>query len=153
MNQINISRLLHNFSLFTIGFLLLILTSVVSADFSRDGDIVRDSVTGLEWQDDAIGDRIEWRDAIDHCEDYVSLGDHDEWRLPNINELKTIIDRSRTNPAIVSTFEHTSSGNYWSSTTSEDYHERAWRVGFNNGFVDYKSKSNSYRIRCVRDGD
>ena len=109
MNRTNTNRPLHNFSLFTISFsLLLIFTSVASADFSRDGGIVKDSVTGLEWQDDDIGDKMEWREAISHCESDVSLGGHGDWRLPNVNELKSIIDRSRYNPAIVTAFEHTS---------------------------------------------
>ena len=153
MNQTNKTRPAHNFSLFTISFSLIIMfTSVVSADFSRDGDIVTDSVTKLEWQDDDVSHEMKWREAIDHCES-LELGGHNDWRLPNINELKTIIDRSKYNPAIVSTFEHTSSSSYWSSTTNEDYFEDAWRVFFHNGKVDNYGKDGDYCVRCVRDGD
>ena len=153
MNQTNKTRPAHNFSLFTISFSLIIMfTSVVSADLSRDGDIVTDSATGLQWQDDAVGDTMEWREAISHCEDDVSLGGHDDWRLPNINELKTIIDRSRTSPAIVSAFEHTSSSVYWSSTTLENRHDNAWGVGFYGSYVGRGTKDNDLYVRCVRDG-
>ena len=153
MNKTNKTRPAHNFSLFTISFsLLLMFTSVVSADFSRDGSIVTDSVAGLQWQDDAIGESMEWREAINHCEDDVSLGGHGDWRLPNVNELKSIIDRSRYNPAIVSAFEHTSSSRYWSSTTNEGRHEYAWYVSFYSGYVSSNGKGNNRYVRCVRDG-
>ena len=153
MNQINTSRILHNFSLFTISFsLLLMFTSVVSADFSRDGDIVKDSVTNLEWQDDAIGDRMKWREAIDDCKGF-ELGNYNDWRLPNINELKSIIDRSRYNPAIVSIFEHTSTDNYWSSTTNKYSYDYAWNVFFFAGYVYGSPKDDDKYVRCVRDGD
>ena len=154
MNQINTSRTPHNFSLFTFSFSLIIMfTLVVSADFSRDGDIVVDSVTKLEWQDDAIVDSMEWKETISHCEDDVSLGGYDNWRLPNINELKTIIDRSRYNPATVSIFEHTSSYYYWSSTTYEGNHEFAWSVYSVDGNISNSNKDCEYSVRCVRDGD
>jgi len=112
---------------------------------------VLDSKTGLEWQDDAVGDTMNWVEAIKHCES-LELDSNKDWRLPNINELKTIIDRSRYNPAIVSTFEHTSSSGYWSSTTYEGGHGTAWLVYFYDGYVDRYPKDTSRYVRCVRDG-
>jgi len=130
---------------------MLGLSIALLADFTREGDIVKDSVTKLEWQDDNVTDTMEWQEAIEYCEDLV-LGGYDDWRLPNINELKTIIDRSRYNPTIVSAFEHTGSRGYWSSTTDENGHEGAWFVFFYNGDVYYGSKDVNYYVRCVRDG-
>jgi hypothetical protein len=131
---------------------ILGLSITLLADFSRDGSIVTDSATGLQWQDDAVGDTMTWREAISHCEDDVSLGGHDDWRLPNINELKTIINRGRYNPAIVSAFKHTSSSDYWSSTTNEYDREGAWGAYFGNGNVYDDGKGNNGYVRCVRDG-
>ncbi len=56
-----------------------------------------------------------WADAKQYCEDLV-LGGYDDWRLPNIDELETIIDYSRFDPAIDPVF-NCRSGNYWSSST------------------------------------
>jgi len=152
MNKTNTTKQVHNFPLFAFSFVLLLMfTSVANADFTKEGDIVKDSVTKLEWQDDNITDTMEWQEAIEYCES-LELGGYDDWRLPNINELKTIIDRSRYNPAIISAFEHTSSGNYWSSTTYEDYHDFAWNVYFYSGRVYNGSKGNDIYVRCVRDG-
>jgi len=125
--------------------------SLLQADFSKTGDIVKDSVSGLEFQDDAVGSRMKWEAAISHCE-ALSLGGHSDWRLPNINELKTIADRSKRNPAIVDAFTHTSSNYYWSSTTYEGNKDNAWVVNFNGGGVYYDGKDGSNYVRCVRDG-
>ena len=130
---------------------MLGLSIALLADFTKEGDIVTDSVTKLEWQDDAITDEMEWQEAIEYCEG-LELEEHTDWRLPNINELKTIIDRSRYNPAIVSAFEQTSSNYYWSSTTYENYHEHAWNVYFFYGSVGYYSKDGDRYVRCVRAG-
>jgi len=131
---------------------MLIINIGVWAGFSKSGNIVTDSTTGLQWQDDAIGSTMTWQSAIDHCEG-LSLDSYSDWRLPNVNELKTIVDRSKYNPAIVSGFINTSSANYWSSTTYENYSPHAWIVDFNYGYVNHSSKYNSNYVRCVRAGE
>ena len=125
--------------------------SLLKAEFLKNGDIVKDSVSKLEWQDNAVGSTMTWEDAITHCEE-LSLGGHSDWRLPNINELKSIVDRSKDYPAIVNGFENTSSNYYWSSTTNENFKNRAWLVGFGGGYVNYYGKDYNYYVRCVRDG-
>ncbi|MBD3817235.1 MAG: DUF1566 domain-containing protein, partial [Halothiobacillus sp.] len=70
--------------------------SALSADFNRDDSkaIVNDNATGLSWHDDADASSYQatWQGAIDYCE-ALTLGGYDDWRLPNINELYTIVDR------------------------------------------------------------
>ena len=131
--------------------LIMIGLSLLKAEFLKNGDIVKDSVSKLEWQDNAVGSTMAWEDAITHCEE-LSLGGHSDWRLPNVNELKSIVDRSKDYPAIVNGFENTSSNTYWSSTTIEYDKDYAWVVYFGNGYVDYGSKGSNYYVRCVRDG-
>lgn len=137
--------------LITIGLSLSLF-----ADFTRDDTkkIVTDNATHLQWQDNADAKNItkKWRAAIDYCEG-SSLGGYTDWRLPNINELKSIVDRSKFNPTIVTGFQNVSSDVYWSSTTVEDYKNDAWFVYFGSGYVGYVSKDNYYYyVRCVRDG-
>jgi len=149
MNQTNTNRPLHNFSLFTISFsLLLMFTSVVSADFSRDGDIVTDSVTGLEWQDDESVKKS-WEEAIEYCE-ALELGGHTDWRLPSFNELYTIADHTKKNPAIDAIFQAIVSAHYWSSTTIVGNEDYAWHVYFYDGYDYWDNKSGSGYVRCVR---
>lgn len=138
---------------------LLGLSTLVSADFSRDDatGIVTDNSTKLQWQDDAVGTAMAWDLAIAHCED-MTLGGYTDWRLPNFNELYSIADKSKYNPAIDSTFQSVVSVEYWSSTSVAGYPEEAWNVHFGYG----GSKSNGltklssgdiYHVRCVRDGE
>ena len=127
---------------------------VANASFSRSGDIVTDNVTGLEWQDnsDAKDKELKWREAIDYCE-ALNLGGYSDWRLPNINELKSIVDRDRYNPAIVSKFTNISSNYYWSSSTHKYDLSNAWRVNFKYGSVSNLTKDYSHYVRCVRAGE
>ena len=131
--------------------LIMIGFSLLQADFIKTGDVVKDTVSKLEWQDNAIGSPTTWQGAIDRCES-LTLDGHSDWRLPNINELKSIIDRSKSNPAIVQGFKNTSSGNYWSSTTHEGYKGNAWFVYFSYGVVGDNGKDLNNYVRCVRDG-
>jgi hypothetical protein len=131
--------------------LIMIGLSLLKADFTKTGDIVKDSVSKLEFQDDAVGSRMIWESAVAHCE-ALDLGGHSDWRLPNINELKSIVDRSKVSPAIVNGFENTSSSSYWSSTSYEGDKYGAWGIGFSVGSVYGDVKGYIYYVRCVRDG-
>ncbi len=129
------------------------LSAFLSADFTKSGDVVTDSATGLAWQDnnETNGTQKTWQEAIDYCE-ALSLDTHDDWRLPNVNELKSIVDRSKSNPAIVTGFEYVQSGYYWSSTSVVGVEDLAWIVVFNYGHVNGHNKDDSRYVRCVRDG-
>ncbi len=134
-------------------FLIVIGFSILNADFIKSEDIVTDSVSGLEWQDDTVGSTMTWENAIFQCED-LTLGGHSDWRLPSINELKSIVDRSKVSLHIVDGFENTSSYYYWSSTTYVGSKGHAWVVDFDIGYVygHGTNKDGSYYVRCVRIG-
>ncbi len=127
------------------------LSALLSADFTKSGNIVTDNTTQLQWQDDAIGNTMDWQSAIGHCES-LPLDGYSDWRLPNINELKSIIDRSKVDQAIADGFDYTSSLHYWSSTTYEGDKGYAWNVYFYGGSVRSHNKSNDFYVRCVRAG-
>ena len=59
--------------------------------------IVRDNVTGLEWQQVTAPGTYTWQQAIDYCNN-LSLGGKDDWRLPTIKELSTLVDSSIHTP-------------------------------------------------------
>ena len=69
------------------------------------------------------------------------------WRLPTIRELRLIYAlRSELTSA-----NQPSSDYYWSATESSADSRYAWGVRFSGGNTGYVSKSDSYRVRCVRD--
>ena len=131
-------------------FSMIGLSVLLFADFSRDDttQIVTDSTTELQWQDDANVTKT-WREAIDYCE-LLTLGGYDDWRLPNFNELYYLADRSKANPAIDSKFHNVVSDGYWSSTSVVGHEDSAWLVGFYFGGDGLVVKSHSYDVRCVR---
>jgi len=127
------------------------------AGFSRDSSgVVADSATGLAWQDDYSDNggeikKASWQDALVYCEE-LSLGGKNDWRLPNIRELKSIVDDTKYSPAINSVFTNVTSNYYWSATTSASSSIYAWNVTFNYG-GDYEyNKTLEVYIRCVRGG-
>jgi len=132
------------------------LSSYLSADFTKSGEVVTDRTTGLEWQDnsDTNGTQRVWQDAIDYCK-ALTLESHDDWRLPNINELKSLIDRSKREPAIrENIFKYIGTNNYyryWSSTSVVDDEDNAWVVDFNYGYVYWRNKNDNYYVRCIRE--
>ena len=133
--------------LITIG-----LSVSIWADFTRDNttQIVTDTNTKLQWQDNESVSK-KWTEAIDYCE-ALTLGGYNDWRLPNQNELRSIADRSKREPAISSTFQYVAYYYYWSSSTVVGDEYRAWGVNFNYGYDDWRNKSDEYYVRCVRDG-
>ncbi|MDZ7832996.1 MAG: DUF1566 domain-containing protein [Desulfobacterales bacterium] len=135
---------------------------------NQDGTVT-DHNTGLVWQkcshgqtwDEATNEcsgtptAYNWQDALAAAES-LRWANHTDWRLPDINELQTLIDDTTSNPAILDILaDDTISGYYWSSTTYPGSMDRAWSVYFLNGFIAprIKTNENNYYVRAVRGGD
>ncbi len=132
--------------------LLLISSSALAADFTDNGSgTVSDNDTGLTWQKEDNGSTLNWDGALKYCED-LSLANQNDWRLPNIQELESIVDASSFNPAVNTTyFPGTRSSYYWSSTYFMG-HAYTCYVNFKSGNTYYISKIWYNYVRCVRGG-
>lgn len=86
-------------------------------------------------------------------QDNLILGERSNWRLPNRNELFSLIDyRLATNPMIdVVNFPNSFNDKFWTATTSALDSTRAATASFGTGafIVDLKTTLN--RVRCVTD--
>jgi len=139
--------------------IILGISLFAEADFSRNDSkgIVTDSITGFQWQDDyrpnnPVIKKTTWAGAIDYCNDLV-LGGYSDWRLPNINELLTIISFGKKDPCISNEFVYIKHDGYWSSTNAVRYESGGggWVIYFDSGFQTDDEKYMDRYVRCVRD--
>lgn len=100
------------------------------------------------------------RNLIDKCStdhhirylNKIKLCGFNDWRLPQKNELETIIDNSRPDqiPKICDCFfSNTKPSSYWTITETPKK-DKAFAVNFKDASGDYFAKYGSFYIRAVR---
>lgn len=105
----------------------------------------------LEWHKATSPDRLNFKDAEAYCK-ALTTGGHTDWRLPTIQELLSLVDYTRHDPAIdVAQFPDTKSNWYWSSSPDAsapaDY---AWFVYFVFGDAYCNYRDDTAFVRAVR---
>ena len=112
-----------------------------------DGDvIVTDTKIGLIWQKNYEAYKT-WQEALSYCETLTYAG-YSGWRLPNKNELASLVNYEKYDPA--SDFPDMPSQDFWSSSTRSDHTDTAWYVYFGLGYVNDDHKDYGKYVRCVR---
>ena len=92
-------------------------------------------------------------EAFINAMNQMHFGGYSDWRLPTINELAYLADERVSNPSInTDYFPNTVSSWYWSSSTSANYPQQAWGVGFRHGYDSYNHKYFHGYVRAVRGG-
>ncbi|EOW9219497.1 TPA: DUF1566 domain-containing protein [Vibrio cholerae] len=142
-----------------------IAASTPSADFSDNGDgTVTHHTTGLIWQRCSLGQSWDGTDCTGTATAYSwdealaaatqdALAGFSDWRLPNKNELASIVEYRCRKPAINhQQFPNTPSAWYWSSSPYANSSYDAWIVNFHDGYVTYPNKNNNNHVRLVRAG-
>ncbi len=135
----------------------------VPLENNLDGTIT-DPNTGLMWQQcsagqtwneftsDCGGDPVTrtWQEALSYTEN-LTWADYSDWRLPNRNELESLIDDTTYNPAMSPLFRlDTFPREYWSSTTGAYGKTTAIYVYFHNGLLGSTYKLDRQQVRAVR---
>ena len=134
-----------------------------------------DSESGLFWSSSSSA-AMTWQEAVDYCEN-LTEGSYNDWRLPTIDELRTLIQNCETsqtggacpvadpgclelscwseelckcNEDGISYSKFADTGIFWSSSTKSDNAESAWAVLFEWADVDIVNKTTNNGVRCVR---
>jgi len=132
---------------------------------SADGQEVTDNKTRLIWRRCAEGmvfsggtctstgtvGSFTHEAALRHAVTQSAIG----WRLPNVKELSSIVDRNRSAPRIDSTaFPATPGEWYWSASpiTRFDLTNFSWSVNFIDGSVGTLNRTSTGFMRLVRAG-
>jgi len=113
-----------------------------SPRFQQLEDGVLDRLTDLVWwpRGDFAPNPVNWREALQR----VAEIDRNErrWRLPNINELESLVDCARARPALPEDAPFTDLRDvYWSSTTSLYEPDWAWALYLEKGAVGVGQKN------------
>jgi len=83
----------------------------------------------------------------------IGLCGANDWRLPTVNELTSIVNYGRVTPTIDRDyFPNTKSTRYWSTDTDVGDVASAWQVFFSFGYSRTDKKINRSRVRLVRGG-
>jgi hypothetical protein len=136
-------------------FSILLIINILNGEVIRDDEnyVVFDTASKLMWQDnnDAIFNKYNWESAISYCED-LNFSGHTDWRLPNINELYTLVDFTKTELVINSKFTNIKNSRYWTSSSAKLNLSNGWYIDFTDGSSAYQVKSSTTTLtRCVRD--
>lgn len=126
---------------------------------NEDGTVT-DHLTDLVWLLDAdrFGE-VTWEQALEKAK-FLAAGGHGltdgskagDWRLPNIRELRSLLDYSAVAPMIPeeNPFENVQNAIYWTSTTLASAPTLAWMTTLGIGPAVFDLKFNSCRMWPVR---
>ncbi len=143
-----------------------LVESTPTADFdtiATDGTVIH-TKTGLMWKRCAEGQTWDgatctggassftWQNALAAAASSTFAG-HDDWRLPNVKELQSIVESCGYNPAINQTvFPATLASYFWSASSVGPTPAFAWSVYFSSNLVYAYDKSTGAPARLVRGG-
>lgn len=129
---------------------------------NEDGTLT-DTSTGLTWMRCSLGQTwdgdnqqcqgeampMTWQQALQTAHGYEFAG-LSGWRVPNLKELSSLVERQCVHPAINQTlFPDTPADDFWSATPSMQDTQRAWVVAFYNGSNALKAKALAPYVRLV----
>ena len=118
--------------------------------------MVEDTSTNLIWEvktDENYDQRYTWANALQFC-DELNISGRADWRLPNRNELLSIVDYSTHQPAIDTTYfpYFDEIGHTWSSSTAVDDSSKAYYINPTDGLLHVNDKASiENHAICVTD--
>ena len=127
---------------------------VVGTGVGTTDQCVTDSLTGLMWVRSPSITPATWANALTSANNLTLCGFSD-WRLPNINELKSLVNSEAADPAAflnAQGFTGVQASYYWSSSSYAGSAANAWLVDLSDGNVLVSNKSDINYVWPVRAG-
>jgi uncharacterized protein len=135
--------------------------------FTDNGDLtITDNLTGLMWTRGGSapgpasckGSSLKnWQQALDYaaCLNTNNYLGHNDWRVPNINELESLVHAGQAGPSdwLSSQGFTNVKSTYWSSTTFTNSKNRALTVGMHIGGMEGETKERQIYVWPVRSGN
>ncbi len=116
-------------------------------------DVVVDHCTGLMWVRFPVVGGLTWLEALDYSEG-LNFAGFDDWRLPNVHELTSIIDYELESPALDPVvWPGAGSAQMWTSTTGRlagTSDQQAWVVVIASGQTTLSEKTLARPSRACR---
>ena len=131
---------------------IVIIMAIAFSALMAETTIIKDPKTNLMWEDTPHVREAKIRQprAKTYCSE-LKLGGFEDWRLPTIHELLTIIDYTRISPAILREFSYVEDESfYWTKTHVADEDDAFWGVNFKRGYSSKASEYYDRYARCVR---
>lgn len=146
-----------------------VIASTPTADFTVHNDgTVTHKKTGLMWKVCSEGQtwssgncsgsasNYRWDEALQAAQGLNSGGGfagNSDWRLPNVKELKSIVEMRCSSPAINTTiFNNTPSSYYWSSSPNFNNDGKSLQVSSSSGRILIYQRNSGEVVRLVRGG-
>jgi len=132
---------------------IVLIMAIASSMAMAEPTMVKDPKNNLIWEDTlhTSEEKMTHLEAKAYCQ-ALKLGEYENWRLPTLTELLSIVDHSRYKPAIVKEFKHVDNDTiYWSSTVSARTSNDFWGIIFRDGATKTASGLYGRFVRCVRD--
>lgn len=142
----------------------VVATTPASAFEARADGTLLHRPTRRVWQRCALGqswdgtscsgapDLLTWSDALAAADGHQQAG-FDDWRLPNRNELASIVEARCFAPALNGVvFPAAPAGTYWTGSPVIEAVDQAWFVDFVDGRVEPSATTIQHAVRLVRGG-
>ena len=113
---------------------------------------ITDNLTGLMWVKSPDSTKRTWADAVSYAYTTPRCG-HNDWRLPNRNELRSLVNYGQSDSAtwlVGEGFSNVQADQYWSSTAYGTTTDSAWTINMGDGSTSALSKGDLHYEWPVR---
>ncbi len=134
--------------------LVILFLSFLDAKIYRKNskEVVIDTKTKLMWIDDESAFKLQktHKEAIQYCEE-LNFSSYSNWRLPTIEEYKTIVDKRNKRNYIHKAFKFNVPSGYWAFKSHwRTFWFYADYLHFVSGTAYFDNRNVKKYIRCVR---